>query len=87
MLSVEAIFMNEKKSSLVFIVGLAEALLSSCKGFAELLSNMGLRGAIYHAKSINFNELKCKRRIVEYAEPSPRVKETELLSRGWSDAV
>lgn len=46
MLSVETILMNEKKSSLVFVVGLADALLSSYEGFAEVLSNVGLKGAI-----------------------------------------
>jgi len=81
MLSVETIFMNVKKPSLVFIFSLAEALLSSRKGFAEVLSNVGLKGTIYHTKSINVNKVKCKRRIVEYAERSARVRETRLLSR------
>lgn len=67
------------KNNLVFIVSLSEVFLSLCKDFAEMLNNVSLKGAIYYEISINFNNLKCKRRIVKYSEPSPRVSKADKV--------
>lgn len=73
MLPIEATSMNVNKSSLVFTLSLSEVFLTSCKDFAEMLNNVSLKEAIYYEISINFNNLKYKRRIVKNSEPGPRV--------------
>lgn len=73
MLPIEATSMNVNKSSLVFIVRLSEVFLILCKDFAKMLNNVSLKEAVCYEISIDFNNLKYKRRIVKYSEPGPRV--------------
>lgn len=42
-----------------------------------MLSYVGLRGTVYHTKSVGFNDLQCKRRIVAYTWSSPSVTKGE----------
>lgn len=79
LLSIEATSMTENKSSLIFTVSLSEAFLSLCRDFAEMLNNVSLKGAIYYEISIHYNNLKWKRRIVKYSEPSPRASKGEKV--------